>query len=133
LNNRVVARFVDGRTVKGTTVDFLPGKDVIHVIEANSPVDAIAIPIRMRELKALFFVKDLAGDPHRSKDREPGPARPAAGRAIKVVFNDGEVLVGTTTGFQYGRPGFFVEPEDAGVNEERCYVLVAATKEVIFL
>jgi hypothetical protein len=42
LNNRVVARFVDGRTVKGTTVDFLPGKDVIHVIEAIWRVTPIA-------------------------------------------------------------------------------------------
>lgn len=133
MNNKVVARFVDGRTIKGTTVDFLPGKDAIHVIESNSPADAIAIPIRMRELKALFFVKDLVGDPQRSKAREPGPARPSAGRAIKVVFNDGEVLVGTTTGFQYGRPGFFVEPEDASANEERCYVLVAATQEITLL
>jgi hypothetical protein len=133
VNNKVVARFADGRTVKGTTVDFLPGREVIHVIEANAPADAATIPIRMRELKALFFVKDLVGDPHRSKTREPGPALPAAGRKIKVEFNDGEVLVGTTMAFQHGRPGFFVEPADDSVNEERCYVMVAATKDITFL
>ncbi len=133
MNNKVVARFADGRTIKGTTIDFVPGKDVIHVTEANSPPDAAPIAIRMRELKALFFVKDLVGDPRRIKIREAGPTRPAAGRRIKVEFKDGEVLVGTTTGFRYGRPGFFLEPSDDGANEQRCYVMVAATKDISFL
>ena len=132
MNNKVVARFVDGRTVKGTTMDFHPDKNLFHVIEASAVGYATPIPIRMRELKAVFFVKDLVGDPHRDKTREPGPARPAAGRAIKVVFNDGEVLLGTTAGFQHGRPGFFVEPEDPSVNANRCYVLAAATREITF-
>ncbi len=33
-------------------------------------------------------------------------ARFADGRKIKVVFKDGEVLAGTTTGYQPGRPAF---------------------------
>jgi hypothetical protein len=32
------------------------------------------------------------------------------GRMIKVVFKDGEVLAGTTTGYQPGRPGFSLCP-----------------------
>ena len=132
MNNKVVARLIDGGTIKGTTVDFHPEKNVFHVIDTTAPGVAPPVAVRMRELKAVFFVKDLVGDPHRAKDREPGPARPSAGRAIKVVFNDGEVLLGTTTGFQHGRPGFFVKPVDAGANEERCYVLTAATKEITF-
>jgi hypothetical protein len=132
LNNKVVARFADGRTVKGTTMDFHPDKNVFHVIEAGNAGYAPPIPIHMRELKAVFFVKDLVGDPHRSKTVEPGPGRPAAGRTIKVVFSDGEVLVGTTADFHHGRPGFFVEPIDPSVNEQRCYVLAAATREITF-
>jgi hypothetical protein len=133
VNNKVVARYVDGRTIKGTTADFLPGKDVIHVAEASAPADAPLIAIRMRELKALFFVKDLVGDPERLKIREFGVAPPSAGRKIKIVFTDGEVLLGSTTGYQLGRPGFFIEPADEGANEQRCYVLVAATMEISFL
>ena len=132
MNNKVVARFADGRTIKGTTMDFHQDKHVFHVIDMTAP-GAPPVAVRMRELKALFFVEDLVGDPHRPKVREPDPSRPVGGRRIKVVFNDGEVLVGTTTGFQPGRPGFFVEPADETANEKRCYVLVAATKEVTFL
>lgn len=133
MNNKVVARFVDGHTVKGITMDFSPGKDVFHVNDSSAPAETPPVTIRMRELKAVFFVKDLVGDPNRPKGREFRVLPPAAGRKIKVVFEDGEVLVGTTTGYNPGRPGFFVESADVDANEERCYVMVAATKEVTFL
>lgn len=50
-----------------------------------------------------------------------------------MAFKDGEVLVGTTTGYQPGRPGFFLEPADTTSNIERCYVVAAATLDVSFL
>jgi hypothetical protein len=131
--NKVVARFADGRIVKGTTVDFFPTKDVFHVSDAVAPVGATLVQVNKQELKALLFVKDLAGDPQRVKRMESYPIRPAAGRRIRVVFKDGEVLVGTTAGYQPGGPGFFLEPEDASSNVERCYVVTAATREIAVL
>lgn len=133
MKNKVVARFTDGRTINGTTVDFHPDKNIFHVIDTAASALAPPVPIRMRELKAVFFVKSLVGDPHRPKASEFGPTPPAAGRRIRVVFDDGEVLVGTTTGYRPGRQGFFVEQGDPGANEERCYVMVAATKEIAYL
>lgn len=49
-----------------------------------------------------------------------------------MTFKDGEVLVGTTQGYQPGRPGFFLEPADRASNIERCFVVAAATREVSF-
>ncbi len=134
MNNKVVARFLDGRTIKGTTVDFSPGKPAFHVIEADAPAGSMAVSVQVSQLKAVFFVKDLAGDP----DRVKGAATidhplPAMGRRIRVVFKDGEVMNGTTAGYQPGRPGFFVEPLDPDANEERCYVLAEATLEIEML
>jgi hypothetical protein len=131
--NKVVARFADGRTVKGTTVDFFPAKDVFHVIDSTAPLGAPPLEINKEDLKALFFVKDLAGDPQRVKLKTAYSLRPAAGRRIRVVFKDGEVLVGTTAGYDPGRPGFFLEPEDADSNVERCYVVRTAAKQIAFL
>ena len=132
--NKVVARFVDGRVVKGATADFFPGKDLFHVSVATVPPDgAKPVEIHMKDLKALFFVKDFGGDPQRVTRNEFDPSRPPAGRKIKVVFKDGEVLVGTTTGYQPGRPGFFLVPADATANNERCYVVAGATREISFL
>jgi hypothetical protein len=131
--NRIVARFADGRIVKGTTADFSPTKDVFHVVVAPAPVGTKPMELRTNELKALFFVKDFAGDRQYNDRKEFDPARPPAGRRIKVVFKDGEVLVGTTTGYQAARPGFFFVPADDKSNIERCYIVVAATESISFL
>ena len=131
--NKVVVRFADGRMMKGTAADFFPGKDLFHVSPVGDPEGAGPEEVRVAELKAVFFVKDLAGNPDYSEQLGFDSLRPALGRRIKVVFTDGEVIVGTTTGYRPARPGFFVEPADPGSNNERCYVVTAATREVSFV
>jgi hypothetical protein len=128
--NRIVARYQDGRLLKGTTNDFLPAKDRFHVLPADSPAGAAPVEVLVNELKALFFVRDYSGHPDHQEANAFEPGKPALGRKLRVTFKDGETLVGTTQGYQPGRPGFFLVPADAGSNNERCYVVVAATKEV---
>ena len=131
--NKIIARFADGRIVKGTTVDFFPTKDLFHVSVETASAGTKAVEINTNDLKALFFVKDFVGDSQHVESNEFDPSHPPAGRRIRVVFGDGEALVGTTTGYQPGRPGFFLVPADASSNIERCYVVTAATREVSFL
>ncbi len=131
--NKVVARFVDGRIVKGVTSDFVPAKERFHVSEAQAAPGARPVEIQTKDLKALFFVKDFAGNPQHGDRNSFDPARPTAGRRIRVEFADGEVLVGTTQGYQPGRPGFFVVPADPAANTERCYVVTASTKDIRFV
>ncbi len=131
--NRIVARFADGRMIKGVTVDFVPTKDEFHVNDRSAPVGSKPVAIKTKELKALFFVKDYAGDPRHRDLKKFDPARPSVGRRIKAMFEDGEELVGTTQGYQRGRPGFFMVPADPDSNNERCYVVAAATRQIAFL
>jgi hypothetical protein len=131
--SKIVARFVDGRLVKGDTADFVPGKELLHVSVAMAPAGSKPVEVRIQDLKALFFVKDFTGDPQHVDRKDFDGHRPAAGRRIKVVFKDGEVLLGTTQGYQPGRPGFFLVPADPGSNIERCYVVSAATEQVGFV
>jgi hypothetical protein len=132
LQNKIVARFADGRILKGSTVDFVPARDHFHVIPADAP-GSKPVRVQTAELKALFFVRDFAGSPEHVEQLEFGADRPLAGRRIEVRFRDGERLVGTTTGYQPGRPGFFLVPADRGSNMERCYVVASATTEIRFL
>lgn len=129
--NKVVARFTDGRLVKGETSDFVPAKEVFHI--AMGPAGSKPVEIRIQDLKALFFVKDFAGDPQRTDGTELGSPRPAAGRRIKVVFKDGEVLLSTMQGYQPGWLGFFLIPADSGSNIERAYVVASATEQIGFI
>jgi hypothetical protein len=124
--SQVVVRYRDGRLLKGTTSNFAPAREGFHV---QTPAGE-NVAVRQDELKALFFVRDLAGDPTRRDSQAFDPARPAPGRKIRVVFSDGEVIVGTTQGYQPNRPGFFVFPADAISNNERCFVITAATCKV---
>lgn len=128
--NQVVAHFADGRLLKGETGDFSPAKDSFHIVtrEAPRPVE-----VRTAQLKALFFVKDLQGNPNHLEKGAFDPSHPAPGRKIMVTFQDGEHLVGTTQGYQPGRPGFFMIPADPESNLERCYVVASAAKSVAFL
>jgi hypothetical protein len=131
--NRIVARFQDGQMLKGFTNDFLPAKEVLHVSEEGQPPGSKAAEIHVSQLKALFFVKSLAGDAAHQEVMERTPGKAGGGRSIRVIFKDGEVIVGTTQGYDRTRPGFFVTPVDPASNNERCFVVAAATKEVSFI
>jgi hypothetical protein len=131
--NKVVARYADGRVLKGMTADFFPGKDLFHLSPVDGPEAGVPMDIHVPELKAVFFVKDFQGNPDYHEHHDLDAQHTTLGRPIKVVFLDGEVIVGTTTGYQPSRPGFFIEPADVGSNNERCYVVAASTIEVSFL
>jgi hypothetical protein len=128
-----VVRFADGRVLKGNTADFVPAKDRFHLATIGSPPGSKPVPIEVADLKALIFVKDFSGNPRHQERKEFEPGRPVAGRRIKVFFKDGEMLVGTTTGYQPGRPGFFLVPIDPDSNMERCFVVARATAKIAFV
>jgi len=132
LNNKVVVRFADGRVLKGSTADFMPAKEHFHLASTGATPGEKPVRISVSELKALIFVKDFAGNPQHEERKEFSPAGGTAGRRIKVVFKDGELLVGTTTGYQPGRPGFFLVPVDPDSNMQRCFVVAAATSKISF-
>lgn len=133
MQHKIVVRYLDGRIVKGTSADFMPNKDLFHIVPLDAPLGKKPLEIIARELKAVFFVRDYDGNAQYKEAKEFSPDRPVAGRKIKVVFKDEELLVGTTQGYQPGRPGFFVFPADTQSNIERCYVVSTAVKEVSLL
>jgi hypothetical protein len=133
VNNKVVARFADGRVLKGSTSDFIPTKAFFHLVVVGAKPGSKPLQIQTKDLKAVFFVKDFVGNPKYEAQQEFDPGRTPPGRKVKIVFNDGEVLVGTTQGYQPNRPGLFLQPADLESNIERCYVVSAATREIILL
>ena len=64
---KVVARFNDGRIVRGYTKDFDPSRAHLHVL--SDLRDGKSTIILLSDLKALFFVRDFAGDPIRLDDK----------------------------------------------------------------
>lgn len=131
--NLVVARFTDGRLVKGLTNDFAPDKALFHVNLHGAVPGSRAEELNTGDLKALYFVKELTGNPNHIERREFDQIRRPLGRKIRVIFKDSEEMVGTTQGYQPSRPGFFVIPADPESNTERCYVVSSAAKSISFI
>jgi hypothetical protein len=83
----------------------------------------------VRDLKAVFFVRDLVGNPaHR--DAQKFPPGHVAGCHVEVRFRDGEVIVGTAESPVTDPLGFFLIPADPESNNLRVYVVAAATRAV---
>ena len=99
----------------------------------DAPAGSKPLDVYVNVLKAVFFVKDFNGDSQYQEKKTFDTVKPAVGKKIKVVFKDGEELVGTTQGYQPGRPGFFVFPADPGSNMDRVFVFSAATRMVSFV
>ena len=131
--NKVVARFADGRMLKGNTRDFVISKESFHLEVVGAPLNSKPVLLQIKELKALFFVKDFEGRPQYKPRQEFESGKPVVGRKIRVLFKDGEEMVGTTNGYEPGRPVFFVVPADQDSNTQRCLVVTEATQEIIFL
>jgi len=133
IQNKIVVRYQDGNLMKGTTNDFFPNKDTFHLSPANALPGSKPLEVRIPSLKAVFFVKNFDGNREYNDNKEFDSTKPIVGRKIKVVFTDGELLVGTTHGYQPDRPGFFVVPADPQSNIERCFVVTSAVREVSFI
>jgi hypothetical protein len=121
---QVVARYQDGRVLKGISMDIDPARPIFHVRLPGSP----AVEVDMAELKALFFVRSLEGNPSYNEDPTPNPADPR-GRGstfVRIRFKDGEVLVGMTLTYPPTRNYFFVTPVDPKSNNIRALVNRAA-------
>lgn len=133
--NRVVARFNDGRILKGYTHDFLPEKEFFHLIEdASSGADTgTSHEINVPDLKAVFFVKTFGGnrDYNEKKNFKEVNAAALHGIKIKVTFKDGEVLCGLSLGYNKTKKGFFIVPLDPLSNNDRIYIVAASTIEVV--
>ena len=125
--NLIVARYTDGRIVRGSTHDFRPGRALFHVRTEESDV---LVRVDADELKAVFFVKNLFGD-HTYEETKSFEFKHGVGRKIWVRFSDGEELSGWTVGYTPDKPGFFIFMTDKKANAERAYVLNGAVDEVL--
>ena len=108
MQKNVAAHFNDGKTVKGTSLDALSGNPQCHIGNKDDGV----VEVLYRDLKALYFVKELDGD-HEYRDvQEPedGDARLRGSKQIRIRFRDGEEMVGLSNAFPPTRSFFFTMP-----------------------
>jgi hypothetical protein len=133
VTDKVVARYVDSRVVKGYAPDFDPDKRCFHLFRGPAD-DSVGREVHLRDLKAVFFVRDFGGDPQYNERKCFREGEWPPGRKVEVTFVDGEVLVGsTTTGYAPEGPGFLFSPADPRSNNVKVFAVANAVRRVRYL
>jgi len=103
-----------------------PVKPTCHIRTEDQSV----IEVKLSDLKALFFVRDLAGNPAKNDAAAVAPAdvRTRGAALIEVEFVDGERILGLTVRYPPIKPFFFVLPADDSSNNVRILVNRAAVR-----
>ena len=126
---KVVVRYADGEVLKGYSQDFFPNKDRFHLFLADKP-SAQSIEVVLSKLKAVFIVRDFAGECKYVEHKKFGGGEKSSGKILEITFLDGEIMVGSTLGYDGKRSGFFIFPADPRSNNIRVYVIFSAVKQV---
>jgi hypothetical protein len=129
--NRVVAACLDGKRLKGYVFNFSALRDSFRLFpEENAPQHS-GTDIELVTVKAIFFVKDFAGDPERKDASDPVVF--AHGRKLEITFHDGEKVTGTTEAYNPAKAGFFVFPADKESNNSRIFIVARNARQVKLL
>jgi uncharacterized membrane protein len=126
--SQIVAHLIDGTIVKGTSLDVDPKRPNCHL----RPEAGEAIEVALADVKALFFVKSWSGESGRNDAKQPvtGDSRLLGAKLVRVVFADGEEIVGLMNRFPPITPYFYMLPIDPQSNNIRILVNGAAIKEM---
>ena len=130
---KVVVHYADARVVKGFTNNFFPNRPTFHLHPEGEELSGRGVEVAVKDLKAVFFVKDFKGDPAYKEQKNFVEGHAPAGRKVEVSFTDGEVLVGATLGYDETRPGFFITTPDPKSNNLRVFVVKASLKGLRWL
>ena len=126
MQEKVVVHFRDGRLLKGYTSDLSPNQPTFRL----TPVDwgGETETIQIEALKAVFFVKEFAGDSAYSERKAFASDAPYVPGRVEFHMEDGESLVGVVQDYQPDEAGFFLAPADPKSNNVRCFVVGKAIK-----
>jgi len=130
MEEKVVAHYKNGKTLRGLTQDFTPGAESFYLLPSEG--GGVPSTVRIEDLKALFYVREW-GAARRSVERAKKFAMESSlGKKTVVEFNDGEKVWGFSEGYSRERQGFFFYPADPAENNVRIYVINSAVKDIRF-
>jgi len=134
-NQKVILRFIDGKMLKGYIRDLKIAEEYLYLEDESSH----QLKVRLKELKAIFYVKKFEGERSYQEKKAFTASRPGLKRVF-VKFKDGETIMGNIDGEIPWQKGFFLEsmkekaftiiPVDEDSNNTRILVVTTAVKDV---
>ena len=106
---KTVTRLINGKLLKGYIKEFSPDQNEVNIEEE---VTGDLHPVKIEDVKAVFFVKSFEGDQEYKERKSYGIAK-IKGQRVFVKFRDGEGLVGFLEGDVPWQRGFFLSKQDS--------------------
>ena len=121
--NFVVANLLTGGVVKGISLDVDATRPLCHI-----RTDGGVVKVKLADVKALFFVRDLAGNPERNDVQAVAAEDPRQRGAtmVEIRFKDGERIVAFTNRYPPRTAFHYVVPVDPASNNSRILINQAA-------
>jgi hypothetical protein len=127
---KIVVRYAEGQILKGFTQDFSAMRSQFSLWPSVTATPQERVIVPLARLKAVFFVRDFAGNPGYVERTDGGDLQ--HGRRIEVTLIDDEVIVGRTLSYRPDGHGFFVVPADPLANNIRVFIVSSAVRQVRF-
>jgi hypothetical protein len=127
---KIVVRYAEGQILKGYTQDFSAARSQFSLWPSTAAANHERVIVPLARLKAVFFVRDFAGNPGYVERTETSEIQ--HGRRIEVTLVDDEVIVGRTLSYRPDGHGFFVVPADPLANNIRIFVVSSSVRQVRF-
>jgi hypothetical protein len=131
---KVVVHFIDDILAKGYVKEFNAKRTSFQLYE-DFPWSTLDQPVLldMKEIKAVFFVKTLAGNKGYVERKEFIDGDRILGRKVEVTFIDGEIIRGYTLDYDSLLPGYFLIPVDPNSNNIQIFVVSNAVMKISFI
>ena len=134
-NQKVILRFIDGKMLKGYIQDLKIAEEYLYLEDESNH----QLKVRLKELKAIFYVKKFEGERGHPEKKVFTGVRPGA-KSVFVKFKDGETIMGNMENAIPWQKGFFPEtmkekaftivPADENSNNTKILVVTTAVKDV---
>ena len=120
MRQKIVLRMMDGSMEKCSIYShFSVAYKKIKVLDTQGKLKTVDL----KDVKAIFFVRNHGGDPAYTPSGEFTAESPKAGQVVRVTFGDGEVLRGRVINLAEGASGFFLFPPDPRDNNLKIFVV----------
>lgn len=124
---KIIARYTDGRMIKGRTGTFSPHRSFLHMMPNNGRE---LVKVRMSELKAVFIVKDFRENRRYRESRRFDDDRSWVSWKLTIQFADGEVMHGSSMNYSPEAIGFFILPADSHSNNDCVFIANEAAEPI---
>jgi len=125
--HKLVAKFLDGRTLKGSTYKLDPERKGFYMIPVSPEPGHQEAFIEFAQLKAVFYVKDFDG---KFVPEDIPEEFVPEGHEVTVKFKDGEVIHGFALNYNERKLVFFLDIVDPNDNNYVVLVNRAATENI---